>query len=155
MHNFRLPLTTLPGMILKTTWYVHYTFGVWIRRPDVWSQNKCRSLWPYISWSSDCALYLEDLFHVWTSFMVHWFSLISQIQFDGWVSYFQIMRQCDTNFDPQNIHIRAPPGTCSSFFSLTGVMSLGKNLNEICQQDILKSIWARCLKLGQLIGDDE
>ena len=24
-----------------------------------------------------------------------------------------------------------------------------------CQQDILKSIWARGLKLGQLIGDDE
>ena len=35
-------------------------------------------------------------------------------------------------------------------------MALWKfGLFKICQQDILKSIWARGLKLGQLIGDDE
>ena len=32
-------------------------------------------------------------------FMVQWFYLISPRLFDGWVSYFQIMRQCDPNFD--------------------------------------------------------
>ena len=49
--------------------------------------------------------------------------------------------------------IHAPPGTCSSF---SGVMALWKfGLFKICQQDISKSIWARGLKLGQLIGDDE
>ena len=31
--------------------------------------------------------------------MVQWFCLISQRLFDGWVSYFQIMRQGDPNFD--------------------------------------------------------
>ena len=31
--------------------------------------------------------------------MVHWFCLKSQILFDGWVSYFQIMRECDPNLD--------------------------------------------------------
>ena len=30
-----------------------------------------------------------------------------------------------------------------------------KQTNKICQQDISKTIWARGLKLGQLIGDDE
>ena len=32
-------------------------------------------------------------------FMVQWFCLISQRLFDGWVAYFQIMRQCDPIFD--------------------------------------------------------
>ena len=32
-------------------------------------------------------------------FMVHWLCLISPRLFDPWVSYFQIMRQCDPNFD--------------------------------------------------------
>ena len=32
-------------------------------------------------------------------FMVQWFCLISPRLFDAWVSYFQIMRQCDPNFD--------------------------------------------------------
>ena len=35
-------------------------------------------------------------------------------------------------------------------------MALWKfGLFKICQQDISKTIWARGLKLGQLIGDDE
>ena len=32
-------------------------------------------------------------------FMVQCLCLISPRLFDGWVSYFQIMRQCDPNFD--------------------------------------------------------
>ena len=39
--------------------------------------------------------------------------------------------------------------------SLSGVIPLWKNQNESCQLDILKRIWARGLKLGQRIGDDE
>ena len=79
--------------------------------PKVWPQNKYRSLWFCVtSWR---------LFDVLTSsfgimgqydlkinaglcdlyFMVLWFSLISPILFDAWVSYFQKMRQCDPNFD--------------------------------------------------------
>ena len=39
--------------------------------------------------------------------------------------------------------------------SLSGVMPLWKIRMKSCQQGILKTIWARGLKLGQLIGDDE
>ena len=63
-----------------TFWYMNiilWDYGsVW---PDVWPQNKCRSMWP--------------IFHV------QWFCLTSPRLYDAWVSYFQIMRQCDPNFD--------------------------------------------------------
>ena len=39
--------------------------------------------------------------------------------------------------------------------SLSGVMPFEKIRMKSCQQDISKSIWARGLKLGQLIGDDK
>ena len=39
--------------------------------------------------------------------------------------------------------------------SLSGVMPFEKIRMESCQQDISKSIWARRLKLNQLIGDDK
>ena len=63
--------------ILKTYWCMNiilWDYG------SVWPQNKCRSLWPIY-------------------FMVQWSCLISPTLFDAWVSYFQIMRQCDPNFD--------------------------------------------------------
>ena len=73
----------------------------------------------YISWSSDFVLHLEDylmyehhtlgLYRTFDLkinvglcdlyFMVEWFCLISPRLFDAWVSYLQIMRQCDPNFD--------------------------------------------------------
>ena len=56
--------------------YWHHTLELW---PDVWPQNK---------------LGLSDLY-----FMVQWFCLISLRLFDAWVSYFQIIRQCDPYFD--------------------------------------------------------
>ena len=66
--------------ILKTVWCTNIIIwdyeSVW---PDIWPQNKCMSVWPI--------------------FMVQWFCLISPSLFDGWVSYFQIMRQFDPNFD--------------------------------------------------------
>ena len=39
--------------------------------------------------------------------------------------------------------------------SLSGVTPFEKIRMKSCQQDISKSIWARGLKLGQLIGDDK
>ena len=66
--------------ILKTIWgmkIILWDYGsVW---PDIWLQNKCMSLWP--------------IFHGPV------FCLLSQRLFDGWVSYFQIMKQGDPNFD--------------------------------------------------------
>ena len=63
--------------------------------------------------ASEFALHLEDYLMydhhtlaLWVSkslcdlyFMVQWFCLISSRLFDAWVSYFQIMRECDPNFD--------------------------------------------------------
>ena len=59
-------------------------------------------------------------------------------------------------------HIWIPHGKIADpyFFlvqiiSLSGVMPLWKIRMKSCQQNISKSIWARGLKLGQLMGDDE
>ena len=93
--------------------------SVW---PDAWPQNKCRTLWPIFHgpvilcytlktiWCMNIILGIMGLYdrtfhlkinvcHCDLYFMVHQFCLISQRLFDGWVSYFQIMRQCDTKFD--------------------------------------------------------
>ena len=65
--------------ILKTIWCMNivlWDYGtIW---PDIWPQNKCRSVWP--------------IFH---GPMILSYMYIS----NEWVSYFQIMRQCDPNFD--------------------------------------------------------
>ena len=74
----------------------------------------------YILWPSDFALYLEDLFDVWTSYFgikgqydltfdlkinvvyvtyISWSNDFVVYLHDAWVSYFQMMRQCDPNFD--------------------------------------------------------
>ena len=95
--------------ILKTIWCMNILIwdyeSVW---PDIWPQNKCRSLWSiflgpvilrYILktiWFGIMGQYnptfdlkinvgLCDLY-----FMAHWFCLISPRVFDAWVSYFQI-----------------------------------------------------------------
>ena len=62
--------------------YEHHTLGLVSVWPDVWPQNKCRSMWP--------------LFHgpVTLSYITKTFWCMSVI-----FSYFQIMRQCDPNFD--------------------------------------------------------
>ena len=59
-------------------------------------------------------------------------------------------------------HIWIPPGKIADpyffLFELSSFLELcpfEKIRMKSCQQDILKSIWARGLKLGQLIGDDE
>ena len=66
--------------ILKTIWCVNiiiWDYGsVW---PDVWPKNKCMSVWPIFNGPVIC--------------------LISPRLFDAWMSYFQIRRQCDPNFD--------------------------------------------------------
>ena len=90
--------------------------------PEVWPQNKYRSLWSifhgsvillYILKTIWCMnIILWDYGLVWPTFdlkinvglcdlyfMVQWFCLISPRLFDTWVSYFQTMRQCDPNFD--------------------------------------------------------
>ena len=65
--------------ILNTVWYMNiilWDYGsVW---PDVWPKNKCSSMWP--------------VFHGPVIFFLY-------LLFDAWVSYFQIMRQCEPNFD--------------------------------------------------------
>ena len=52
------------------------SYSVW---PDIWPQNKCMSLWP----------------------IFHGPAILPYVSktIDGWVSYFQIMRQGDPNFD--------------------------------------------------------
>ena len=91
--------------ILKTIWCKNIIIwdneSVWL---DIWPQNKYRSLWtifhgpvifPYILKTIWCMnIILCDLY-----FMGRWFCLISPRLFDAWVSYFQIMRQCDPDFD--------------------------------------------------------
>ena len=110
--------------ILKTIWFMNIILldyvSVW---PAVWSQNKCRSLWPIFHgpvilgyflntvWCMNIILWdygsiWPDIWpqnkcrSVWPVFqMVQWFCLISPRLIDARVSYFQIMRQCDRNFD--------------------------------------------------------
>ena len=88
--------------ILKTFWYMNIILqdyeSVW---PDVWPQNKCRSLWPIFHGPVILPYILEDYFDIWTPyfgimsqynpmfdlkinvghcdlyFMVQWFCLIS------------------------------------------------------------------------------
>ena len=66
--------------ILKTIWGMYiilWDYGsVW---PQVWPHNTCRSKWPIFHGPVIC--------------------LISPRLFGAWVSYFQILRQCDPNFD--------------------------------------------------------
>ena len=104
------------------------TFGVWISLTRHWPQNKCKSLWPIYSWSSDCALYLEDYFmyqhhylstslfgimnqydpthdlkinvgHFDLYFMVLWLCVISWKLFDVWTLSLGIMGHNDWTFD--------------------------------------------------------
>ena len=90
--------------------------------PDIWPQNKCRSLWPifhgpvilpYIlntTWYMNTILwYYESVWpdvwpknkcrSLWPIFMVQWFCLIPWRLFDVWTSYFRIMSQYDLTFD--------------------------------------------------------
>ena len=62
--------------ILKTIWYMNTRLWDYDSvGPDVWPKNKCRSLWPLFH----CPLILPYIF-----------------VFDGWMSYFWKMRQCNT-----------------------------------------------------------
>ena len=115
-------LVILP-YILKTFWCMNIILwdyeSVWL---EVWPQNKCRSLWPmfhgsvtlqYILKNFWCMnIILWDCRSVWSDVglninvglcdlyvMVQWFCLIFPRLFDAWVSYFQVMWQCDPNFD--------------------------------------------------------
>ena len=85
--------------------------SVW---PDVWPQNKSRSLWLYFIVQCLCLVFWR-LFDVWISyrtfdlkinvghcdlyFIVQWFYLISWRLFDIWTPYFGIMSQYDPVFD--------------------------------------------------------
>ena len=55
-------------------------------------------IWDYESVLPDLDLKI-NVGHCDLYFMVQWFCLMSPRLFDGCVSYFQIMRQCDSNFD--------------------------------------------------------
>ena len=99
--------------ILKTIWCMSIILwdyeSVW---PNIWSQNKCRFLWPIFHGAVILSFILKTVY-VWTSlfgimsqydrtfdfkinvghcdvwFMVHWFCFISPRPFDGWVSIFR------------------------------------------------------------------
>ena len=102
--------------------YEHHSLGLWVSMTRSLTSNKYRSLWPifhgpvilrYILKTIWCMkIILRDYGSVWPDvwpkinvglcdlyFMVQWFCLMSPRLFDAWVSYFQIMRQCDPNFD--------------------------------------------------------
>ena len=108
---------TLP-YILKTNWCMNIIVQDYESvQPDVWPQNKCRSLWPIILpyilktiWCMTIILWdyesvlpnfgLEiNVSHYDLYFMVHWFCLISWRLFDVWTSLFGIMSQYDLTFD--------------------------------------------------------
>ena len=105
--------------------------SVW---PDVWPQNKCRSLWPifhgpvilpYILKTFWCMnIILRDYESVWWDiwpqknvghcdlyFMVQWLFLISWRLFDVWTSYFLILCQYDTTLD-----LKINVGHCCVYF---------------------------------------
>ena len=96
-------------------------FGSMNQYDPTFDLNKCRSLWPifhgqvilhYVLKTFWCMnIILWDYVSVWSTFvlklnvglcdlyfMVQWCCLISPRLFDAWVSYFQIMRQCDPIF---------------------------------------------------------
>ena len=109
--------------ILKTFWYMNTILqdyeSIW---PDIWPQNKCRSLWlifhgPVILryilktiWYMNTILW--DYESVWPdvwpkiiighcdlNFMVQWFCLASRRLYAAWTSYFRIMSRYDLTFD--------------------------------------------------------
>ena len=105
--------------------------SVW---PEVWPQNKCRSLWRIfhgpvilryilktiwcmniVFWDYGSAWPMFDLKinvgHSDVYFMVQWFCVISWRLFDVWISYFRIMGQNDPIFDLK-IHV----GHCDLYF---------------------------------------
>ena len=121
--------------ILKTIWCMNIILwdyeSVW---PDVWSQNKCRSLWPivhgpvilpYILKTVWCMnILLRNSESVWPDiwlkinvghcdqyFMVQWFCFIFWRLFDVWTSYFGIMSQYETTFD-----LKIIVGHCDLYF---------------------------------------
>ena len=88
--------------ILKTIWCMNII--LWDYRslwPDFWPKNKCRSMWP--------------IFHGPV------ISLISPRLFGAWVSYFQIMRQCDPNFD-----LKVNMSTWPIFYGLVILLNIFK-----------------------------
>ena len=93
--------------------------SVW---PDIWPQNKCRSLWPIfhgpvilpyilktIWYMNTILLFYESVWpDVWSKinvghcdlyFMVQWICLISWKLFSSWTSYFGTMSQYDPTSD--------------------------------------------------------
>ena len=105
--------------ILKTVWCMDMILSDYDSVcSDVWPQSKRRLLWPYISWSSDCALshVRTSLFGIMNQydpmhdlkinvgccdlyFMVQWFCVISWRLFDVWTSSLGIIDQYDRTFD--------------------------------------------------------
>ena len=98
------------------SWRLRNYESVW---PNIWPQNKCRSLWPLFHCSVilPCILktiqwlniVLWDYEPVWpdvwqniskslTYFIVHWICLISWRLFDVWTLYFVIMSLCNAAF---------------------------------------------------------
>ena len=102
--------------------------------PDVWPQNKCRSLWPIfhgpviwpytlkVSWCMNILFWIMNQYdstydlkinvgHCDLYFMVQWFCVTSWRLFDVWTSYFGIMGLYDPTFD-----LKINVGLCDLYF---------------------------------------
>ena len=142
------PYCTIPVIlpyILKTIWCMNIILwdcmSVW---PDMWAQNKCRSLWlifhgpvilPFILktiWYMNTILwdYEFDLKifvgHCDLYFMVQWFVLISWKVFSGWTSYFGIMNQYDPTSD-----LKIFVGPCDLYFMVHWICLISWRLFDL------------------------
>ena len=92
--------------------------SVW---PNLWSQNKCRSRWPLfhcpvilpyilkttwwmnaVLWDNESSMtfdFIINIGHNYLYFMVWRFCFTSSMLFNGWTSYFGIMRHYEMTFD--------------------------------------------------------
>ena len=118
--------------------------SVW---PNVWSKNKCMSLWPIfhgpvilsyilktIQWLNIVLILTHSHTHTdWTSdlkkfighydpyFMVQWFCLTSWRLFDVWTLYFVIISQCNAAFALKQCRSQRSIFSWSSDFALNSI----------------------------------
>ena len=78
-HEVKVSMTYILSCILKTIWCLYIILwdykSVW---PDVWPKNKCRSLWPIFSWSSDYTYILKTIWCM-TPYLGLWISMTRRL----------------------------------------------------------------------------
>ena len=119
--------------ILKTIWCMNIILwdyeSVW---PEVWPQNKCRSMWLFDVWTSyfwiigqyDQTVNLKvNIGHCDLYFLIQWFCVISWRLFDVWTSYFGFMGQYDPMFD-----LKINVGLCDLYFMVQWFCHISKTI---------------------------